>query len=337
MITGMNTPFGSLTPDRILGAVEEHCGVFLDGSLTTYNSYINRVFGVKDDDEKRYIVKFYRPGRWTAEAISDEHAFLADCANAEIPVVPPLSGKNGATAGTLKVAAEEGTDAAEIRYAVFPFRPGRTFDIATEDDWVRTGRAIGRMHRAGAARKAASRIRCTPEETTARYIQNLTGNALIHPDCLEDFVRVATDALDRIEPLFDSLSESAFQRIHGDCHRGNILESAEREITLIDFDDMMVGPAVQDLWLLLPGHLNESMREMNLILEGYEQFADFNRATLELIEPLRFMRHVYFLNWCAIQRDDAGFAARFPGWGSRAFWIQENEDLTTQLAYLAGK
>jgi Ser/Thr protein kinase RdoA (MazF antagonist) len=328
MIVGMNekkSGFAGLDPELVMDAVERHCGIRLDGSVTPYNSYVNRVFGLTDEDEKRYVAKFYRPERWTREAILDEHRFLADCAAAEIPVVTPVVGLSGETLGEAK----------GILFAVFPAIRARTFDIYGDDDWLRIGRTIGRLHAVGRARQASARLRCTPDETTARYVKALTDANLVHPDCAGDFTNVCDDALAIIRALFDGLSPRDFHRIHGDCHRGNILQNGDGAITLIDFDDMMTGPAIQDLWLLLPGHLDDSMREMNLILEGYEEFAPFNRSTLALVEPLRFMRQLYFLAWCATQRDDPGFADRNPGWGSRSFWITETEDLATQLGYLA--
>lgn len=316
-----NAVFENLEPEIIFDAVEKHCGVFLDGSITPYNSYINRVFGVTDDDEKDYIVKFYRPGRWSAEAIRDEHRFLFDCAEMEIPVVPPLAGKTGDSVGK----------AAGFLFAVFPRCRARTFDITSDDDWLRVGSVIGRMHQTGKKNAAPNRLRCSPADTTARYIASIAEKRLVHPDCSGDFTRICADALALITPLFEGIPT---HRIHGDCHRGNILETRDRLITLIDFDDMMTGPAIQDLWLLLSGHLSDSMAEMNLIIEGYEQFCEFDRRTLNLVEPLRFMRHIYFLNWCATQLDDSGFAARMPEWGNRAFWIQETEDLQTQLEHI---
>lgn len=321
MNTSINTPcFENLTPDIIFDAVEKHCGIFLDGSMTPYNSYINRVFGVTDEDENSFIVKFYRPLRWTAEAIRDEHTFLFDCAEAEIPVVPPLLSKTGESLGT----------ASGFLFAVFPRCRARTFDITSDESWIRTGSVIGRMHQAGKKRSAKYRLNCTPNDTTSRYIEFLLENNLVHPDCRDDFKQICTEAMLSIMPLFDSVST---HRIHGDCHRGNILENTSG-IILLDFDDMMCGPAIQDLWLLLPGHLEDSMKEMNLIIEGYEQFCDFDHNSLALVEPLRFMRHIYFLNWCATQKDDPGFSSRYPDWGNRAFWITETEDLASQLAYI---
>ena len=342
-MNGTNQPaFDELTPELIMDAVEAHTGLFLDGTLTPYNSYVNRVFGVTDEDENRYIAKFYRPGRWSREAILEEHEFLADCAEAEIPVVLPLSAANST------LGEYEG-----FLFSVFPRVRGRTFDIAGDGDWERVGRVIGRLHRVGRIRQSPARLRLTPQSTTARYIADLTGSAaggtsgaetagksLVHPDCAGDFNRICSEALSLIEPLFDELRSGAMHRIHGDCHRGNMLESGDRAqengspITLIDFDDMMTGPAIQDLWLLLPGRLADSRRELNEMLAGYEEFSEFDRSTIALVEPLRFMRHLYFLAWCAIQRNDAGFDERNPGWGGRAFWITETEDLATQLDVL---
>ena len=312
--------FDALTPDLIFDAVEKHLGIFLDGSITPYNGYINRVFGLTDDEETSYIVKFYRPGRWNEDSIGDEHDFLFDCAELEIPVVTPLTGTSGYSVGS----------EAGYLFAVFPRCRARTFDITSDEGWIRTGSVIGRMHRAGKKKEAPDRLRCNPQETTERYIQSLKAKGLVHPDCLEDFSRICAEALRLITPLFGGVP---MHRIHGDCHRGNILENSEG-IILIDFDDMMSGPAVQDLWLLLSGHLSDSMNEMNLMLEGYEQFCEFDRSTLALVEPLRFMRHIYFLNWCATQHGDTGFTARFPDWGTKAFWIKETEDLSGQLEYI---
>lgn len=353
--------FDELTPELVMDAVEAHTGLFLDGTLTPYNSYVNRVFGITDEDENRYIVKFYRPGRWSREAILEEHEFLADCAEAEIPVVLPMPAAGSGTGSRANLSSHASSTLGEsdgFLFSVFPRVRGRTFDIVDDGDWERVGRVIGRLHRVGRIRQSPVRLRLTPQTTTARYIAELTGAkldagipagtgrsgaSLVHPDCADDFSRVCGEALSLIEPLFDKLPASAMQRIHGDCHRGNMLETSigagnadgdRAAITLIDFDDMMTGPAIQDLWLLLPGRLSDSRRELNEILAGYEEFSDFDRSTIALVEPLRFMRHVYFLAWCAIQRNDIGFAERNPGWGSRAFWITETEDLSTQLDVL---
>lgn len=321
-IQNVISDFSDLDPDLIMKTVEEHCSVFLDGSLTPYNSYINRVFGVKDDDETDYIVKFYRKERWSKEAIADEHRFLLDCKNDEIPVISPIADRKGNTIGS----------AAGYLCAVFPRLRARTFDIYGETDWIRIGSLIGRLHTSAQKNTAPARLTCTPEATTATYIDLFLTNNLVHPEIQNEFEDICAQSLELISPLFANLP---FHRVHGDCHRGNILENRDKELTLIDFDDMMIGPAIQDLWLLLPGHLEDSRKEMNLILEGYEQFCTFNRETLILVEPLRFMRQIYFLSWQAMQRNDSGFLEKNPDWGTKAFWMTETEDLKTQLIHIS--
>ena len=100
---------------------------------------------------------------------------------------------------------------------------------------------------------------------------------------------------------------------------------------VIDFDDMMVGPPVQDLWLLLPDRADRCQAELTLLLQGYEQFRDFDDRTCRLIEPLRAMRIIYFLSWCSRQVNDFKFRTNHPDWGTDAFWRREVADLTVQL------
>lgn len=278
---------------------------------------MNRVYGVKDEDEVPYILKFYSPRRWSAEGIREEHRFIRQCSEEEIPVVPPLESKGS---GTLHEA--EG-----LLYTAFPLRGGRTFDISSDEDWVRLGSIVGRMHRVGKREEARHRTRCSPKETTAVQAEELLGSGLIPPDLRQEFSRICTNTIELIEPLF---READYIRIHGDCHRGNILDRLDEGLLIIDFDDMMTGPAVQDLWLLLPGHLSECAVETDLLLYGYTQFMEFDTAALSLIEPLRFMRIIYFLTWCASQKDDPGFFSHFPAWGEEGFWIKEIEDIAYQ-------
>ncbi len=330
--------FAGLDPDSILTAIEGHLGTFLDGSLVPYNSYVNRVFGVADEDGNGYIAKFYRPGRWSDEAILEEHSFLADCAASEIPVVPPIAADNTRAASGNPAAGDFPATLGihgDFRFAVFPRVRARTFEIERDEDWLRAGRVIGRLHAEGARRKAPNRLRLTPESTTSKYVEDFLSRGLVHPDMRDEFSEACAEGLRLVNEAFEGIDPASFIRIHGDFHRGNLLAGGESApLTVIDFDDMMTGPAVQDLWLLLPGHLSDSTKEINLLLEGYEEFREFDRTQLSLIEPLRLMRQVYFLAWCAVQREDSGFLERNPDWGGRAFWITETEDLIAQLAYL---
>lgn len=309
--------FEGLSPDLVLAAAEAGLSIGFESVVTPYNSYINRVYALRDEDSSRYVIKFYRPGRWKREAIEEEHGFLLDCVSAEIPVVAPLPLGNGSTIGE-----REG-----FLYAIFPFRGGRTFDIAGDDDYLRLGSLIGRLHASSRLKKASHRLTFHPVDLSLEFCRRFRESRSLHPDFRGEFYDLCSGVLERCAAMFDA---DSFIRIHGDCHRGNILDRMDEGLLLIDFDDMMNGPPVQDLWLLLPDHLDKSRREMGLLLEGYTSFCPFDERSLELVEYLRFMRILYFLSWRETQRNDALFIRDNPDWGTKAFWIREMEDLRYQ-------
>ncbi len=322
--------FDLLTPEVVIEAVEALFSLRLDGTITPYASYVNRVFGIRDDDGYEYVVKFYRPGRWSGEALLEEHRFLDALGAADIPVVPPISDIDGDTLFEALVDGAEG----EVTYpfSLFPKRGGRSFDAEGDEDWLRLGALIGRVHAVGEVEEAMHRFTVSPDEWTAPFVEELLNEEVVHPDFRGEFRDVAEEGLQCLRGRF---AEPGRIRLHGDCHRGNILERGDEGLLLIDFDDMMMGPAVQDLWLLLPDHADQCRREINLLLEGYERFRPFDRQELELIEGLRFMRMIHFLAWRARQRHDHWFAREFPDWGNRAFWITEIEDLREQRTHFS--
>lgn len=318
------SPFSDLTPALALDAVDEAYGISPENSFTTYPSYANRVFGLRCGDGREYVVKFYRPGRWTERAIREEHSFVAELAEAEIPVVAPLPGLDGDTLQTLVSETEAGETL--MPFALLPKRGGRLFDSEGEGDLYRLGALAGRMHRVGAARAARERIAFVPG-LAERHLATLEREGVIHPDAAGEFVALCRAMARRYD---GDVGKSRRLRIHGDLHRGNVLSRGVEGLTLIDFDDMAMGPAVQDLWLLMPDRLRESRSEMEAVLEGYETFVEFDRSELAAIESLRFLRMIHYLAWQAAQRFDEGFSAHFPDWGTRSFWIREIEDFGRQ-------
>jgi Ser/Thr protein kinase RdoA (MazF antagonist) len=314
-----------LSPDAISAAVEGSLGIGSDGTLSAYPSYVNRVYGLRLDDDREIVVKFYRPGRWSRACILEEHRFIADAAGAELPVATPLALEGGDTLGELILEDEAGESA--FYFAIFPKMGGRNFDAEADDDWLRLGAVLGRLHAVGGLRKAPARLICSPESLTAVQLQELFDQGLVHPEVARELREICARVIDFLAPRFAGL---ATRRIHGDCHRGNILDRPGEGLYVIDFDDMMTGPAVQDLWLLLPDHAEKCHRELGLLVEGYETFLPFDRRELALIEGLRFMRMLYFLAWRARQRHDRWFRESFPDWGNKAFWLTELEDLRDQ-------
>jgi Ser/Thr protein kinase RdoA (MazF antagonist) len=321
--------FDLLSPDLAAEAIEEAYGLDLDGSVFVYPSYVNRVYGFRDDEGQGFVAKFYRPGRWSREAILDECAFVADCAAAEIPVVPPLPNSEGDVLSELALE-DEGGEEAGFFFSLFPKRGGRNFEPESEADWLRLGSLAGRLHAVGRARTAPYRLSLSAD-LGASYVRELLTAGLVHPDSRGEFEELAGMG---IEIARDRLAGLAVQRVHGDLHRGNILDRPGLGLLLVDFDDMLNAPTVQDLWLLLPGRKSESGRELALILEGYEEFSTFDPASLRAIEALRLLRMLYFLSWRSRQRGDYWFRREFPEWGNRAFWLREVEDLRDQLQCL---
>jgi Ser/Thr protein kinase RdoA (MazF antagonist) len=312
MPTEPRASFFSLTPDRVLDAVEVG-GVRSTGRCLPLRAFENRVYEVELEDERRVVVKFHRPGRWSREAILDEHAFLAELAAAELPVVPPIDLGGGSTLGEID----------GILYTVFPKVRGRIRDELDAELRRRIGRTLGRMHAVGAARPALHR----PRLDVTRYIHEpveavLAGKFM--PDGLAGRYR---DVALRIADLVAGpLAAAPVQRVHGDLHWGNVLWAADGPI-LLDFDDFLMGPPVQDLWLITRGDTEEVRKEREEILEGYELFREFDRSTLALCEPLRALRIVYFSGWIARRWDDPAFPNAFPTFRQTNYWMQEYEEL----------
>ncbi len=314
--------FRALTPDVMLDAVERALGSRLTGLAQPHHSYINRVYEVQTTAGERWIAKFYRPGRWTREALLDEHRFVLECAAEEIPVVAP------AAFGGRTLHEADG-----ILFAIYPKRWGRAFEAASDEDWRRLGRVLGRLHTVGARAGAPHRVALHPAHSTRADVDQLRESDVVPPRLRNEFFALAEAVVEVAAGRFEGVAR---QRIHGDCHRQNILERPGEGLLLIDFDDMAVGPVVQDFWMLLPEGVERSRREVGLILEGYEVFREFDDRELGLVEPLRAMRMLYFLAWCSRQAADPNFAAKFPDWRTEPYWRQQCSDLRRQLDVLGG-
>jgi len=311
------TTFGALTPDRVIAAVEQTLGVACSNLCRPLNSYINRVYEVGLAEGGSVVAKFYRPGRWSRSGLQDEIDFLQELHAAEVPVVAPLAGAGGSL-----LHACDG-----IAFAVFPKKGGRPLEEPDAGAWEQLGRLIARMHLVGLRRAPADRIRLHPCHATRAHLAYILASGAL-PERMQRAYRDAVETIiARIAPLFDS---TELFRIHGDCHAGNILCRPGEGYHLIDFDDMATGPAVQDLWLLLPGRLADARTEAACLLEGYESMLAFPRATLRLIEPLRAMRFIHFTAWCVRQQADGAFARLPVDWGTPDYWRHETAALETQ-------
>lgn len=323
--------FSLLSPQDVADAAEAVLGVRVAGELTTYPSYINRVYGLRTESGRRVVAKFYRPGRWSEAAIREEQAFVAECAAEGLPVLRPIPDSEGETLHAVAIEDADGDEERLYFFSLFPFVQGRGWEPKYDEDWLTLGRLVASLHEIGALRNAGARLTIGPESSAKPALSRLLAEGVVHPEVRGEFQEICADTLERVASGFEDLRPI---RLHGDLHRGNLLESEEGPL-LIDFDDAANGPPVQDLWLFLPGRIADSRRELNLLLEGYEEIRFFDRRMAGLIEPLRFMRMLGYLDWQARQRADAGFERAFPDWGGRAFWIKELEDLRDQARVIA--
>lgn len=317
-------PFATLSPDAIVSAVEA-AGFPADGRVLALGSYENRVFQVGLEDSEPVVVKFYRPGRWTDLAIAEEHAFARELAAAEIPVIAPLElpGRESLGEGPVPVYAG-------FRMAVYPRRGGQWPELGTPDDRQWIGRFLGRIHLVGAARPFEHRARLSTRAMGRDCVAYLLESDRIPDYIRHRYERVAGELLDEVEARFDAAGALRYLRIHGDCHRNNVLWTAAGP-HFVDLDDCMMGPAIQDLWMLLAGSPAEMRAQLSDILEGYSQFADFDPSEAALIEPLRALRMVHYAAWLARRWHDPAFPRAFPWFGEARYWERHAAELEEQL------
>jgi Ser/Thr protein kinase RdoA (MazF antagonist) len=312
--------FTRLTPDWVLRAVEVG-GYRATGHCSALNSLENRVYDVRLEDGSHVVAKFYRPGRWSREAILDEHRFLFDLEAAEIPVCVPRAFSSGATLHEV-----EG-----IWYAVWPRTGGRAPDELSDEQIEMLGRLLARVHNVGAARSAAHRRRLGSETFVREPLRFLQQSGALPQACARRYAAAA----EQVARLYDAWSEGVpVHRIHGDCHLGNLLRG-DAGFFFLDFDDFVVGPAVQDVWMLLPGRDLEGARQREKLTQAYRQLRDFDARWLRLVEPLRAMRFIHYAAWIARRWKDPSFPSAFPHFGTADYWERETRDLEEQVALLA--
>ena len=312
-------PYENLTPDAVLDALES-VGLRGDGRMLALNSYENRVFQLSLEDDSYRVAKFYRPQRWSDAQILEDHAFSLELAEREIPVVAPLV-INGSSLHHF----------AEFRFAVFPRRGGRAPELEDEKvlEWI--GRFLGRIHAVGATRPFKLRPALNPETFGTEPRDWLLASGMVPRDLQEVWLSTLNMALEKVEDLFERTGGVRSIRLHGDCHAGNILWTHDGP-HFVDLDDARTGPAMQDLWMLLAGDRATAARQLRALLEGYEQFHDFNREELGLIEPLRTLRLIHYSAWLARRWEDPAFPAAFPWFGTQRYWQDRILELREQTS-----
>ena len=314
-------PYAGLTPDRVLDALDG-VGIRGDGRLLSLNSYENRVYQVWRDDAPPVVAKFYRPARWSDAQIAEEHAFVSELAEAEVPAVAPLL-LGGAT-----LHASDG-----FRFAVFDRRGGRAPELDDRDTLVRIGRFVGRIHAVGARDAFAVRPALSIETFGVGPREYLLASDWLPAELREVWRGVADHALEGVARCYARAGNVSALRLHGDCHGGNVLWT-DAGPHFVDFDDARTGPAVQDLWMLLSGDRTSMEQQLVAVLEGYESFRPFDRRELNLVEALRTLRLIHYSAWLARRWDDPAFPAAFPWFGTQRYWQDRILELREQIALM---
>jgi Ser/Thr protein kinase RdoA (MazF antagonist) len=317
--------FLSLTPDKVLAAVES-AGLRCNPVCYPLNSFENRVYEVELEDRTRIVAKFYRPGRWSEEQILEEHQFLRELDEEEAPVCTVRPFPDGSTLHR--------TD--HIYYSLADRRGGRAPDELDPATAYRLGMLVGRLHNVAVRRPAAHRLRLTADAFIRDDVAWLDAHAILPKHLHNRYCDTALAIAGQLDAALAAIDPGQIHRLHGDLHLGNVL-LRDGVLRVLDFDDMVVGPAVQDVWLALPGRDAWALGLRERFLAGYEQFRIFDRSTLRLIEPLRGLRVIHYAAWLARRWHDPAFPAAWPHFGTLDYWQRETDDLEEQLALIRGE
>ncbi|MCX7152672.1 MAG: serine/threonine protein kinase [Proteobacteria bacterium] len=320
-----SAPYAGLTPDTVLDALES-VGLRGDGRMLGLNSYENRVYQIYLEDgipgADSVVTKFYRPARWTDEQIAEEHAFVAELVGRELPVVAAAKIK-GSTLHTF----------GGFRFAVYPRRGGRAPELEDRETLQWMGRFIGRIHAVGALTSFDARPDLDIESFGDEPRDWLLEHRFIPEDLEEAWTSAADLALAGVENCYERAGEVNYLRLHGDCHAGNVLWTGDGP-HFVDFDDARMGPAIQDLWMLLSGNRAAMTKQLSAVLSGYEDFHEFDTRELHLMEALRTLRLIHYSAWIARRWNDPAFPAAFPWFNTHRYWQDRILELKEQIALM---
>lgn len=317
----MSHLFSALSPNMVMSAAES-VDIWPAGEPFALNSYENRVLMFRDDDSRRWVIKFYRPERWSDAAIQEEHDFLQELEQAGVPVVPPWRNAEGQSLHRYQA----------FRFALFPQYAGQAPELDNPAHLYALGEVLGRLHKVSLRKTFKHRASLE----LASGIENAEQRVL-ESQWLNKFQRRAySSAIQKLQRLLASraLDESTLIRCHGDCHLGNVL-GRDEQFSLVDFDDCLMAPAIQDIWMLLPTDEPNGWRaQLSEFSEGYEESLAFPHEQVFLIESLRAYRLIRHSAWLVSRWDDPAFPRAFPWMAESGYWDQHIRELEQQYLQL---
>jgi len=310
--------FSLLTPDLIIDGIES-AGFSVASGLLALNSYENRVYQFSDDNDQRFVTKFYRPQRWHKNILLEEHDFALELVAHELPIVPPL-----------QINQQSLFEYNGYFFAVFPCRGGRIFEVDNLDQLEWMGRFLGRIHAVSRTKNFQHRLTLSTDVMLHQAYQTILASNFVPKSLQQPFFTVLEQVM--------LLAESQYQpttliRLHGDCHAGNILWT-DAGPHFVDLDDCITGPAIQDIWMMLSGDKQQQLLQLDTLLSGYEEFCDFDTSELSLVEALRTMRIVNYMAWLCKRWQDPAFPRNFPWFNTEKYWEQQILILKEQHALL---
>ncbi len=317
-----NPPYAGLTPDLILEAIEQ-AGFATSGSLLALNSYENRVYQVGLADGRFLVAKFYRPERWSDQAIEEEHEYALELAAEEIPVIAPLPDTAGHTLRHYQ----------NYRFALYPRHGGRAPELDDPEHLRMLGRMLGRIHLIGSTRLFQYRPTLKIQTFAYDAVDFLLQREFVPAELVHNYRLAAETVIQLVENAFEVVGPYRRLRLHGDCHPGNILWT-DTGPHFVDLDDCLNGPAMQDLWMLLSGNRDDMARQLKFILEGYNTFYNFDPFELHLLEALRALRLLHYSAWLARRWHDPAFPQAFPWFNTSRYWEDQLNTLREQAERL---
>jgi Ser/Thr protein kinase RdoA (MazF antagonist) len=319
VIDSAAAPFDNLHPGAVFAAAES-IGLEPSGRLFALNSYENRVYQLGDEDGALWVLKFYRPARWSDAQIAEEHEFTFELVAAELPVAAPIR-RDGQSLFVHQ----------RLRFAAFPYLAGRAPELDDHATLTLLGRTLARVHAVGATARFARRPALGIERFGVQARKQVMDSGFV-PEALEEqYARVSEQVIGRVRQCLDNFGPLPRLRIHGDCHAGNILWREQGPL-FVDLDDCMAGPRIQDLWMFLSGDAASQQASWAALMEGYELFGEFDFAELTLIESLRSLRILHHAAWISLRWGDPAFPRAFPWFADARYWERHISDLFEQLA-----